>query len=546
MAVVQISRIQHRRGRKLEGTGLPQLASGEIGWAIDTQELYIGNGAVSEGAPAVGNTKILTEKDDLLLLAAQYAYLREEVQTSANVAAPIERTIEDRLNERVSIFSFLPDSKRPDITGSASDVTEEVQRALDELYLKDTRKGNFEARTALYFPAGEYLVSSSLKIPPFATLIGAGKGKTKITGINSGIFTTVNEDSEPGSYQGDATSTNENQPRNILISGMTLYTDTNGGALLLQSVRDSVFENLSFEGNWESSFNVSTDLTAIKMTAASSLVTCDRNEFRNIDINGFVTGFYSDFDIKYNVFDNCSVVNAHRGFAFGVNSVVGSVGQATGPLHNTIKNCRFDNIMHEGINVENGVYNLSEANRFTGVGNNGGNAASAAYPICNFVSLTNISRNDYFERIEQLTIDPSFVAGNHIPTVKGNRNFEYAYPISTTIGVKQEEEAFISLPVDGQQGVYKIDYWYSASTGGGDVIRTGEMKIIYNIGQSQCLFNHDYIINGEDPLEGDAIVFDAGFTDADNPGSSDITVTIRNLYPVVNSDRFTFMITQNR
>jgi hypothetical protein len=72
------------------------------------------------------------------------------------------------------------------------------------------------------------------------------------------------------------------------------------------------------------------------------------------------------------------------------------------------------------------------------------------------------------------------------------------------------------------------------------------MDIIYNKGQSQCLFNHDYIINGEDPLDGNAVVFDAGFTDSDNPASSDITVTIQNLYPVVNSDRFTFMITQHR
>ena len=63
MAVVSISRIQQRRGRAQSGTGLPQLASGELGWAIDTQELYIGNGAVSEGAPAVGNTRILTEID---------------------------------------------------------------------------------------------------------------------------------------------------------------------------------------------------------------------------------------------------------------------------------------------------------------------------------------------------------------------------------------------------------------------------------------------------------------------------------------------------
>ena len=61
MAVVQISRIQIRRGQKNQGSGLPQLASGELGWAIDTRELYIGNGSVSEGSPAVGNTKVLMD-----------------------------------------------------------------------------------------------------------------------------------------------------------------------------------------------------------------------------------------------------------------------------------------------------------------------------------------------------------------------------------------------------------------------------------------------------------------------------------------------------
>ena len=50
MAIVQISRIQHRRGLKEE---LPQLAAGELGWAVDSQELYIGNGTTQEGAPEV-------------------------------------------------------------------------------------------------------------------------------------------------------------------------------------------------------------------------------------------------------------------------------------------------------------------------------------------------------------------------------------------------------------------------------------------------------------------------------------------------------------
>ena len=39
MPIVQISRIQHRRGKR---TDLPQLASGELGWVVDEQRLFIG------------------------------------------------------------------------------------------------------------------------------------------------------------------------------------------------------------------------------------------------------------------------------------------------------------------------------------------------------------------------------------------------------------------------------------------------------------------------------------------------------------------------
>jgi hypothetical protein len=74
MAVVSISRIQVRRGQKNTGSGLPQLASGEFGWAVDSQELFIGNGSVAEGAPYVGNTKMLTENDNLFEFANTYSY----------------------------------------------------------------------------------------------------------------------------------------------------------------------------------------------------------------------------------------------------------------------------------------------------------------------------------------------------------------------------------------------------------------------------------------------------------------------------------------
>lgn len=51
MAIHQTSKIQVRRGLKQD---LPSLAAGELGYAIDTQELYIGTGSVFDGAPFEG------------------------------------------------------------------------------------------------------------------------------------------------------------------------------------------------------------------------------------------------------------------------------------------------------------------------------------------------------------------------------------------------------------------------------------------------------------------------------------------------------------
>lgn len=74
MAVIQISRIQHRRGLQAD---LPNLASAELGWSVDTRKLYIGNGTIEEGAPNLGKTEILT----------QYSVVDFEVGFTANIFA---------------------------------------------------------------------------------------------------------------------------------------------------------------------------------------------------------------------------------------------------------------------------------------------------------------------------------------------------------------------------------------------------------------------------------------------------------------------------
>lgn len=72
MAVIQISRIQHRRGLESD---LPNLSSAELGWSVDTRKLYIGNGTIEEGAPSLGKTEILT----------QYSILDFETSFSSNI-----------------------------------------------------------------------------------------------------------------------------------------------------------------------------------------------------------------------------------------------------------------------------------------------------------------------------------------------------------------------------------------------------------------------------------------------------------------------------
>ena len=192
MAVYQISRIQIRRGQANQGTGLPQLASGEMAWAIDTQELYIGNGAVSEGAPAVGNTKILTSNDLTsqagLVNTIFYTYkvLDTSIVTGTTVNAPVSRSLQARLDDSVNLSDFLTTD---DIV--SNDYTAALQRAINQLFLNAGHGYAYSTvanRIKLTLPSGTFNTSNTLFIPSYATIEGAGIDKTI---INYNPSTTV-------------------------------------------------------------------------------------------------------------------------------------------------------------------------------------------------------------------------------------------------------------------------------------------------------------------------------------------------------------------
>ena len=484
MAVVSISRIQVRRGQKNVGSGLPQLASGEFGWAVDSQELYIGNGSVSEGSPFVGNTKLLNETDNLFEFAKTYEYNSgTNIQTGSSANNPILRTLQQRLDDRISIRAF-------GALGDGTDQTVALQRAIDQLYLNASNKGTTAARVELIFEAGEYNTTGTIYLPPYTTIRGAGSNKTVINAGNYTAFQTVNETSTPGSYANDSTSTTLNQARNITITGLTI--NSTDQALLLDSCKDSTFKDVILIGDYV--LGVTGAQCAIQIDSLSTAVSSNNNTFDNVIVKKFQYGVRSDNDIKDNTWTDCTFDTLQNGFALGINTVLGTSGMITGPNNNTITNSKFDNIFKHAIHVSNGTTNISKDNKFYNVGNSGGSAAVSAFSIIKFSDSLNISEGDWFERSEELGYDETYKNGVvYYPEVEGPTITDFGTTHKLIIGQSGEYSKLFRLPANTVKG-YEIDYIYKSSYVAAS--RTGTISLVVDPANDTYNLSDEYDYTG--------------------------------------------------
>ena len=171
---------------------MPQLAAGELGWVVDEQRLYIGNGTVADGAPAVGNTEIMTAGSSAFATALSYTYkgyLGSSTVITTGASGDVSRTLQQTLDDHVRVKAF--DAKGDNST----DDTAAIQRALDELY-SNTDQDDRRARRVLFFPAGVYKTAGSLTIPPFAHLVGEGPDKSVISHGTNHVPVMVTEDDD--------------------------------------------------------------------------------------------------------------------------------------------------------------------------------------------------------------------------------------------------------------------------------------------------------------------------------------------------------------
>ena len=494
MAVVQISRIQIRRGRANEGTGIPQLASGEFGWAVDSQELFIGNGSVSEGAPYVGNTKILTEHDNFFELAETYQYRPGYIETGP-LGRQVLRSLQDRLDDRVSIRAFGG-------TGDGADVTESLQKALFELYLRQDTETNPQSRVILHIEAGVYTISDTIYVPPYTTIVGAGIDKTvfRKTG-NFNMFETVSGESL---YTGQVNTaimviepliTASDQGRNVFISDCTMQTTVNDGYILkLNSTKDSHFQRIKFVGPKTTTTVFD---TAVYMQSKTELVATHHNKFVDCEFAGIGYAVASDYYVHHNEFESCSFSTLTGGFKFGEAQVVGQIG----PFANTITKCDFEDVERHAIRFDVGSKNASIANHFgRSVGNNGGDASTALYSIIKFAEEDNISVDDEFARTYNLSIDQQYIVSQpYVTEVEGPVFTQMNYPLSVGVGTTNTPTLLFRLPANVTRS-FDIDYVYTTDVTGRVFSRSGTLTVNVNRSNNSVAVSDNYDVTGSESI----------------------------------------------
>jgi hypothetical protein len=363
MAVVQISKIQVRRGQKNSNSGIPQLSSAEFAWAVDTQELYIGNGSVLEGAPYVGNTKILTEHTDILSLISSYEFAGSD----PSVTGTVQRSLQGKLDEYVSVLDFGADN-----TGSA-DCVDAFETAFTQLF----RNTDNTFKKVLIVPNGTYTFSGDLNIPSNAIIHGETRdGVVLNIGTNSiHLITSV------GSTSGFSST---DRPENIAVSNITIRRTS--GQVDITGASQTKFATVKFIGSYELGDTVTDIVTEpaavywINDTESTKVtdVVFDNCLFESNSISIKATQSEA-FDTDVKILNSKFFIN-HLGVY--IEGVAGQLNQWQ------INDCYYEEIATQVFRSTNGRGTFIQRSKFKNCGNDTNTSASPSSVIVYFGEKT--------------------------------------------------------------------------------------------------------------------------------------------------------------
>lgn len=429
MAIVQISRITQRKGLEED---LPQpLAPAELGWAVDARRLYIGPGTLAEGAPDEhNNVEILTEYSDLLGPNTTYTYQGAAagytVQTGPSGGSPVSQSLQSRLDSYAIVTDF-------GATGDGvTDDTAAINRALYQLFCV---QNNVQIRRSLFFPAGNYRITNSIKVPPFCLLYGEGpdssilnfsvavwtstvayesgtlvkNGATyyRSTGavpvgtlITDTVYWTVSAlpdyvvQTANSAQQTGANIPLATEPQSIEILNMKIQTGEIMDGLLIEDAHDCAITNVNIQGPLTTADldTAADDVAAVRWASTAGLV-CNHITLNNCKFSGFTYGTNTDQQLQSCTISNSKFDTLYQGVYLGGASPVN--GGATGTR---LVNNMFDNIYVQGIVFDNVSLNNTNDNIFYDVGNHFLGTTYPASAVIDINTENNVCLGDMFQR----------------------------------------------------------------------------------------------------------------------------------------------------
>lgn len=473
MAVIQISKIQHRRGKKNSDVGIPQLSAAEFAWAIDTQELYIGNGSIADGAPYVGNTKVLTEHDNILELASSYRYAENDVGISLSVP----RSLQSKLDEYVSVFDFgaVPDG--------STDCTDAFETAFAELF----KNSDSKFKKTLLVPNGIYLFTQNLVIPSTAKI----RGETQEGVILN--FDTSNILLETEDSKGVAEFTSGNRPEKIEVSNLTISRST--GQFDITGLTSGKFESVKFLGEYQTG-----DSVADIESASSALYWENTLDGTKVTDISFINCHFESnivslrcsqtaiFETEVTV-DGCTFRENHTAI------LITGVEDQTNTWR--ITHTTFNEMFHHAFYSENGVGTTIDSCKFINSGNEGNNSSSTpATAIVEFGQFeNNVISNCSTDRIQNgaITKPSSTVA---IGAIKNSSRSSFGNANFLDISLSDSFTPLVALSADNRYTF--IDYTLLI----GDESRQGRLTMIIDAVKSTVSTSDDYSYTGGTVMTG--------------------------------------------
>lgn len=471
MPIVSISKIQHRYGLS---ENLPQLAAAEFGWAIDQRRLFIGNGPTAEGAPSIGNTEILTQYTNLLEVAENaYSYkdtaVGYEAITGQSLTAPTTRSLQEKLDDFVNVRDYGA------LGNGVDDDTDAINRAMIDLYTRDTYAA---VRRILYFPAGNYLVSDVIKIPPYASIQGEGKNCTIISATASLVDCVARICDSKLQVGSSIGANNAIMPNYIVINDITFSANTQPIDIFIINASKYVsFNRVGFDGGATSApVSIGSQLCGIKIF--STPIDHSKNiTFNDCEFSGTNFGSILDDDMENVVFDKCAFKKLHVALKIG-EATLGSGSSVYGPRGLRITNSLFDEIYNSALVNYQFAKITSAFNTYLDVGNQ--NLSIPTYPVIIFTNGGAASICDTFARTDlenESSPRVSYNATKSIfiePTLGvfiGKKQFEAGEVLTLLDNVSSATSTGIVFNVNKK--TQKLHYIATRSTG----VRSGTLEI---------------------------------------------------------------------